>query len=159
MDVLRARAEIKNTFRLPVTVIQRSENNPLKFALGANEALAKILAPPDPAFLTGSAAFEDAFDDIRCHQMAMLAGVRAGFDALIRHFDPERFERDADSGARHGFGGKGRYWERYRDQYQALTGDPDGSFRRLFGDEFAHAYEEQLARLKSARRAQRPKPG
>ena len=159
MDVLRARAEIKNTFRLPVTVIQRSENNPLKFALGSNEALAKILAPPDPAFLTGSAAFEDAFDDIRCHQMAMLAGVRAGFDALIRHFDPERFERDADSGGRHGFGGKGRYWERYRDQYQALTGDPDGSFRRLFGDEFAHAYEEQLARLKSARRAQRPKPG
>ncbi len=159
MDVLRARAEIKNTFRLPVTVIQRSENNPLKFALGSNEALAKILAPPDPAFLTGTAAFDDAFDDIRCHQMAMLAGVRAGFDALLKHFDPERFEREADGGGRHGFGGKGRYWERYRDHYQSLVGDADGCFRRLFGDEFARAYEEQLARLKSARRAQRPKPG
>jgi type VI secretion system protein ImpI len=156
MDVLRARAEIKNTFRLPVTVIQRSENNPLKFALGSNEALAKILAPPDPAFLTGSAAFEDAFDDIRCHQMAMLAGVRAGFDALLRHFDPERFEREGDGGR---FGGKGRHWERYSDHYQSLVADADGCFRRLFGDEFARAYEEQLARLKSARRAQRPRPG
>ncbi len=156
MDVLRARAEIKNTFRLPVTVIQRSENNPLKFALGTNEALAKILAPPDPAFLTGSAAFEDAFDDIRCHQMAMLAGVRAGFDALLRHFDPERFEREGDGGR---FGGKGRHWERYSDHYQSLVADADGCFRRLFGDEFARAYEEQLARLKSARRAQRPRPG
>ena len=65
MDVLRARAEIKNTFRLPVTVIQRSENNPLKFALGTDEAIRKILAPPDPAFLTGLAAFDDAFDDIK----------------------------------------------------------------------------------------------
>ena len=156
MDVLRARAEIKNTFRLPVTVIQRSENNPLKFALGTNEAMAKILAPPDPAFLTGSAAFEDAFDDIRCHQMAMLAGVRAGFDALLRHFDPERFEREGDGGR---FGGKGRHWERYSDHYQSLVADADGCFRRLFGDEFARAYEEQLARLKSARRAQRPRPG
>lgn len=157
MDVLRARAEIKNTFRLPVTVIQRSENNPLKFALGTNEALAKILAPPDPAFLTGSAAFEDAFDDIRCHQMAMLAGVRAGFDALLGHFDPERFEREGDGGR---FGSKGRHWERYRDHYQSLVADADGCFRRLFGDEFARAYEEQLARLKSARRAQRSRqPG
>ncbi|HET6803828.1 MAG TPA: type VI secretion system-associated FHA domain protein TagH, partial [Frateuria sp.] len=43
MDVLRARAEIKNTFRLPVTLIQRSENNPLKFAPTADEALQKLL--------------------------------------------------------------------------------------------------------------------
>src|SRR5690606_26240470 len=38
MEVLRARAEIKNTFRLPVTIIQRSENNPLKFAATPDEA-------------------------------------------------------------------------------------------------------------------------
>jgi type VI secretion system protein ImpI len=158
MDVLRARAEIKNTFRLPVTVIQRSENNPLKFALGTDEAIRKILAPPDPAFLTGPAAFDDAFDDIRCHQMAMLAGVRAGFDAVLRHFDPEHFDREGE-GSRYGFGGKGKHWERYREHYQSLVSDPDGCFRRLFGDEFARAYEEQLARLKSARKAQRPRPG
>ncbi len=156
MDVLRARAEIKNTFRLPMTIIQRTENNPLKFALGTDEALRKILAAPDPAFLTGAAAFEDAFDDIRCHQMAMLAGVRAGFDALLKHFDPARFEDETGSGGHRGFGGgKGRRWEHYRAHYQSLTADPDDCFRRLFGDEFARAYEEQLARLKAARRSQR----
>lgn len=153
MDVLRARAEIKNTFRLPVTVIQKSENNPLKFAMGVDEAMQKIMAPPNAAFLSGTAAFDDAFDDIRCHQMAMLAGVRAGFDSLLRHFDPANFEREADAGGRHAFGGKGRYWERFREHYTGLAGDPDECFRRLFGDEFARAYEEQLARLKSARRA------
>ncbi len=152
MDVLRARAEIKNTFRLPVTIIQRSENNPLKFAPNADEALQKILSPPNAAFLSGPSAFDDAFDDIRCHQMAMLAGVRAAFESLLAHFSPDRFEQEADGGKRSAFAGKGRYWEKYREHFEGLAKNPDECFRRLFGDEFARAYEEQLARLKSARR-------
>jgi type VI secretion system protein ImpI len=153
MDVLRARAEIKNTFRLPVTIIQRSENNPLKFAPNPEEALQKIMAPSGSAFMSGTAAFEDAFDDIRCHQMAMLAGVRAAFESLLVHFNPDRFEQEADGGSkRSAFAGKGKYWERYREHFEGLNKDPDDCFRRLFGDEFARAYEEQLSRLKSARR-------
>ncbi|MGN2244182.1 type VI secretion system-associated FHA domain protein TagH [Frateuria sp. GZRR33] len=155
MDVLRARAEIKNTFRLPVTLIQRSENNPLKFAPTADEALQKLLAPAGGAFLSGTEAFQDAFDDIRCHQMAMLAGVRAGFEAVLAHFNPDRLEQEVDGSKRSTFGGKGRYWERYRENFEGLAKDPDECFRRLFGDEFARAYEEQLARLKSARVRQR----
>ncbi|MCF7749276.1 type VI secretion system-associated FHA domain protein TagH [Bacillus subtilis subsp. subtilis] len=152
MDVLRARAEIKNSFRLPVTVIQRSENNPLKFAATAEEALQKLSAPPGGAFLTGAAAFDDAFDDIRCHQMAMLAGMRAAYEAMLLHFSPDRVEQQADAGGRRlTFGGKGRYWERYRDGFQGMVKDPDDCFRRLFGDEFARAYETQLARYRSAR--------
>lgn len=153
MDVLRARAEIKNTFRLPVTIIQRSENNPLKFAPNPEDALQKIMAPSGGAFMSGTAAFEDAFDDIRCHQMAMLAGVRAAFESLLVHFNPDRFEQEADGGSkRSAFAGKGKYWERYREHFEGLNKDPDDCFRRLFGDEFARAYEEQLSRLKSARR-------
>jgi len=152
MDVLRARAEIKNTFRLPVTIIQRSENNPLKFAPTAEEALQKIMAPPNAAFLSGPAAFDDAFDDIRCHQMAMLAGVRAAFESLLAHFGPDRLEQEVDGGKRSAFGGKAKYWEKYRENFEGLIKNPDDCFRRLFGDEFARAYEEQLARLKSARR-------
>ncbi|GLQ91191.1 type VI secretion system-associated FHA domain protein TagH [Dyella acidisoli] len=155
MDVLRARAEIKNTFRLPVTVIQRSENNPLKFALGTDEAMQKILGPANPGFLSGTAAFQDAFEDIRCHQMAMLAGVRAGFEALLMHFNPDRYENEVDGGKRAAFGAKARYWDKYRDSYDGLVKNPDDSFRRLFGDEFARAYEEQLARLKGSRRNER----
>ncbi|HUB90136.1 MAG TPA: type VI secretion system-associated FHA domain protein TagH [Dyella sp.] len=154
MDVLRARAEIKNTFRLPVTIIQRTENNPLKFALGTDEAMQKILAAPNPGFLSGTAAFQDAFEDIRLHQMAMLAGVRAGFEALLMHFNPDRYENEVDGGKRGGvaFGVKGKYWDKYRDHFEGLVKNPDDTFRRLFGDEFARAYEEQLARLKGSRR-------
>src|SRR5690554_1760815 len=156
MEVLRARAEIKNTFRLPVTIVQRSENNPLKFAATPAEAIDKILGADNAAFLSGADAFEDAFDDIRCHQMAMLAGMRAAFESLLFHFNPDRMEQELDSsGKRSPFAGKGRYWERYRENFANAVKDPDESFRRMFGDEFARAYEAQLARLKSARKVQR----
>ncbi len=112
----------------------------------------KILGPANPGFLSGTAAFQDAFEDIRCHQMAMLAGVRAGFEALLMHFNPDRYEHEVDGGKRAAFGAKGRYWDKYRDNFEGLMKNPDDSFRRLFGDEFARAYEEQLGRLKGSRR-------
>lgn len=164
MEALRARAEIKNSFRLPVTIIQRSENNPLKFAPTPEEALEKIFAPRGAAFLSGADAFEDAFDDIRHHQMAMLAGVRAGFRAMLGHFDPQRFERETDRGGakRGGLLGRsakgGDYWTHYRDAYARMADNPDDTFRRLFGDEFASAYEEQMEQLRSSRQS-RPQGG
>jgi type VI secretion system protein ImpI len=152
MDVLRARAELKNSFRMPATLIQRAENNPLKFAPNADEAVKKLLAPPNSAFLSGDAALNDAVADIRNHQMAMLAGVRSAFQSLLAQFDPARIEHEAGGAARRlPFGQGQRNWERYKEQFEAMTRDPDESFRRLFGDEFARAYEDQLARLKSGR--------
>lgn len=152
MDVLRARAELKNSFRLPATLIQRAENNPLKFAPTAQEAVKKLFAPPDQGFLSGSAALNDAAADIRHHQMAMLAGVRAAFDSMLAQFDPARIEETESGAARRlSFGGRPRHWERYKERFDALTRNPDECFQRLFGDEFARAYEAQLARLKHRR--------
>jgi type VI secretion system protein ImpI len=148
MDVLRARAELKNGFRLPATLIQRRENNPLKFAPTGSEAMARVLAAPNEAFLSGEAAITDAMDDIRLHQVALLAGVRAAFDDLIAQFDPSRFEDGEARRPRFGFGTAKGPWERYRAHFDGLAADPEERFRRLFGDEFARAYEDQLARAK-----------
>jgi len=152
MDVLRVRAELKNSFRLPATLIQRSENNPLKFAPTAQEAVRKLLAPPDGAFLAGSTALNDAAADIRYHQMAMLAGVRAAFESLLAQFDPARIEQEMGRNGRAlPFVGRLRHWEHYRERFEDLTRNPDECFQRLFGDEFARAYEDQLGRLRSRR--------
>ncbi|WP_426285255.1 type VI secretion system-associated FHA domain protein TagH [Luteibacter sp. E-22] len=150
MDVLRARAELKNGFRMPATLIRRTENNPLKFAPTAGEAMARLLAAPNEAFLSGEAAIVDAMDDIRLHQVALLSGVRAAFDDLIAQFDPARFEDEGGPRRPRFLPGTGKgAWDRYRAHYQGLAADPDERFRRLFGDEFARAYEDQLARFKS----------
>jgi type VI secretion system protein ImpI len=45
---------------------------------------------------------------------------------------------------------KTKYWDLYREMYAEL-GNDDATFRRLFGDEFAQAYEEQMQRLTTLR--------
>src|SRR4030095_2474906 len=101
-------------------------------------------------------AFEDAFEDVRHHQVAMLAGVRVAFEAMLARFDPdprqERFDRQK-KGALVSVPAKLRYWDLYRDWIHDMVRDAEGSFRELFGDEFARAYEEQLKKLKAQGRA------
>ncbi|MEI2429911.1 type VI secretion system-associated FHA domain protein TagH [Lysobacter yananisis] len=147
MDLLRARAEFKNGLRLPSTLVQRRENNPLKFAASVEEAIARLGGPTDGAYLAGEAAIEDAMRDIRHHQLALLAAMRIALEHAFAHFDPVRFDPDDGGKTALGWGGKG--WRRYRERYQALRGDPDERYRVLFGDEFARAYEEQMSLMKT----------
>jgi type VI secretion system FHA domain protein len=152
VEVLQARAEIKDQLRMSLTRVKTEENNPLKFAANAESALALLLGPRNPAFLPPVAAFEDALSDIRFHQMAMLAGMRAAFDHVLDSFEPrhlqERFDKRAKPAGLLALGAKPRYWEQYALEYRELTEDRDTAFQRLFGVEFAKAYEKQLATLK-----------
>jgi type VI secretion system FHA domain protein len=104
------------------------------------------------AYLKPVDAFEDAFRDLKHHQMALLAGMRVAFESLLTQFDPERlqeqFERQAKRGQLLGMPAKLRYWDQYRDTYQETAKDPEARFRKLFGEAFARAYEEQLELLK-----------
>lgn len=154
VDVLQARAAFRDQFRLPVTRVQKFQNNPLKFAINAEDALAALLRAPTRGYLAPLEAFEDAFNDIRFHQLAMLAGMRAGFNSITRRFDPNKIREQADrqtQGPFAWFGAKGRYWSLYVNQFQEITGNPDSVFQRLYGEEFSSAYEQQLEELKRNR--------
>jgi len=152
MEVLRARGEIKSEFRLQQTTFKPRENNPLKFSANVEDALHNLLVKRNEAYLDTPSAFEDAFADVRAHQLAMLAGMRAAFDHMLGRFSPEalRAQFDAKPGRKVslGFGSGGRYWENFEEFYKELTADRDDCFRRLFGDQFAQSYEEQLKRLR-----------
>jgi type VI secretion system FHA domain protein len=149
MAVLRARAEIKSQFRLPMTRIQSAENNPLKHSPNVESALHTLLVQRNPGFLPTVQAFEDAFADIRNHQMAMLEGLRVAFDSMLESFDPKELEKGFERTGKRGFGSaKSKYWDLYAERYTQLGADADDTFRKLFGDVFAEAYEKQLERLK-----------
>jgi type VI secretion system FHA domain protein len=160
MDVLQARQQIKDEFRMRVTQFKRADNNPLKFSANVEDALHNLLVKRNAAYLPPVEAFEDAFDDVRCHQLAMLAGLRVAFDAMIAEFNPDRlqdqFDRQLKKGSLLNVPAKLRYWELYRDRSESLVKDPETAFRKLFGEAFARAYEEQLATLKEERRKSRP---
>jgi type VI secretion system FHA domain protein len=161
MEVLRARGEIKNEFRLQQTTFKPRENNPLKFSANVEDALHNLLVKRNEAYLDTPSAFEDAFADVRAHQLAMLAGMRAAFDFMLERFSPQalRTQFDAKPGRKVSlsFGSGGRYWESFEEFYKELTADDDDCFRRLFGDQFARSYEEQLKRLRVLRRRDEPR--
>lgn len=161
MDVLNARQQLKQEFRMPVTTVQASENNPLKFSANVEDAMHNLLVKRNAAYLRPLPAFEDAFTDIKHHQMALLHGVRAAFEHMLKAFDPEQLQKEFD---RKGKGsvvpGKLRYWDQYREMFGDMVADADSCFRELFGDEFATAYEDQLFELgaESRKRSGRKRP-
>jgi len=157
IDVLQARQRLKDEFRMRVTTFKPAQNNPLKFSANVDDALYNLLVKRNAAFVGPVEAFEDAFEDVRNHQMAMLAGVRVAFDAVIKQFNPDRLQEEFDRQSRGSLvPGKLRYWEQYRERFNDMVSDADASFRELFGEEFAKAYEAQLERLKARDRGQTP---
>jgi type VI secretion system protein ImpI len=155
MDVLRVRSEVKGTFRLELTRIGSVENNPLKFCPDSHAALTELFAKRGSGFLSPVDAVSEAFDDTKAHQMAMMAGMQAAFESLMKRFNPEELQREFDTIA----GGrvfkslnKAKYWDGLVDLYQRQMRNSDESFKRLFGEPFAEAYEAQMVRLTGARR-------
>lgn len=154
MDLLRARSELKNEFRMPATLIQARENNPLKFSTNAEDALHNLLVKHNPDYLGPVAAFEAGFEDLRAHQIAMLAGMREAFMAMLERFDPETLERQFQDKGRQGavMGriGRRREWDQYKELFAGMRQDMDSNFHRLFGEPFIRAYEAQMARLQQS---------
>jgi type VI secretion system FHA domain protein len=158
MDVLHARRGIKEEFRIQHTVFDPvGRNNPLKFSAGVDDALHNLFVRRSPGYLGPVAAFEDAFEELRHHQIAMLDGMRVAFDAMLEQFNPskleEAFDREHKKGARLPVPIKPRYWELYGERFHDMVRDAEAAFRTLFGDEFSAAYAEQLKRLKAQSRS------
>jgi type VI secretion system FHA domain protein len=159
MDVMRSRQHVKDEFRVPITRVRPVENNPLKFSANVDDALHNLLVKRNPAYLAPVEAFEDAFADLRHHQIAMLAGMRAAFESMLAEFDPDRLQEAFDRQLNKGLvPAKLRYWDLFREMRLDMVKDPDASFRRLFGEEFARAYEDQLRELKAQERNARKAP-
>ena len=149
--VLKSRAEVKNSFRLPMTNIKPVENNPLKFSSNADDALHSLFEKRNAGYLGPIDAIQEGFDDVTFHQTAVLAGIRAGFSAMLARLHPDKleelYERKLKRSAMLGIGNKAKYWELYRAQFEEIDRDREAHFQLLFGEDFAVAYNEHLQKL------------
>ncbi|MDK2776786.1 MAG: type VI secretion system-associated FHA domain protein TagH [Pseudomonadota bacterium] len=151
IDLLRARTAIKNELRVQHTMIQTVDNNPLKFSASAADALKVMFAGDRSAFMRPSQAIQDSFDDLSDHQVAVLKGMNAAYEAMLRHFDPENLKRyinakDSLLGNR-----EAKQWVAFEQYYDTLKRDYETTYNKLFGEEFARHYERQLSELKNTR--------
>ena len=155
LGVLRSRASIKNEFRMNVTTIQPVENNPLKFSVSVDDALENLFIKKSNAYKKPVEAFREGFQEIAEHQLAMIAGIRQGFEAMMERFNPEQlekiFSKQVKGSVIPGMQ-KAKFWSSYTDYYQGFTDNMEFSFQHLFGSDFVSAYEDQLRRLTAARK-------
>lgn len=151
LELLTARMVAKREFGAQATQLRTRENNPMKFSPDVDAALAHLLGPAERGFLPPVEAAREAIDDLRAHQLALLAGMRAALDAVMARFDPAVLEqRISPGGAVESLipsQRKARLWDAYSQQFAQIVGEVEGDFDALLGRAFLKAYQAQLAEL------------
>ncbi len=152
MDILLARGDIKGEFRLNRTVIGPVENNPLKTPPGqpplrVEQVMALLLVGQKGAYMPPVQAVQEGFNDIKAHQLAVMAGIQAALSRLLARFDPSHLETRLQQSVLDNLwpaNRKAKYWDLFNAEYQAIAREAEDDFNELFGDEFARAYEERV---------------
>lgn len=152
MALLVARAEAKKEFRAEDrTMVASRDNNPLKLMADPQEAIDFLFDPKERSggFLTPVQAVSDAFDDMRAHEAALIAGMRAAILGAVARFDPKKLEEDLEkSSGGLGLNRKARLWEQFAAYQQKLAREANEDFNKVFGRDFLSAYMAQVKQLK-----------
>ena len=155
MMLLIARGEMRKEFQAEErTMVAARDNNPLKLMSDPHEAMAFLFDPADrtDGFLDPVQAIGDACEDLRAHEIALMAGMRAAILGALRRFEPRALERAVEKAG--GFalvGRKGKLWDLFVAQQEKLAQEAQDDFQKVFGADFMGAYQAQLRRLKGGR--------
>ena len=155
IDVLMARALTKKESRIEMTMLSVRANNPLKFFPNAEGALTQMLTGAMAGYMPPVDAVAGAFDDLRAHELAVIAGMRAALGAVLHRFDPGQIEArlalPSVMDKMLSSNRKAKLWDRLVEVYGEIVREADDDLQRLYGEKFSQAYEEQVARLRSAK--------
>ena len=152
VEVLLARGDVKGEFRLHRTTIGPVENNPLKTSpgqppLSPEQVMTLLLVRQKDAYMSPVQAVREGFNDIKAHQLAVMAGIQAALTRLLERFDPGNLETRLEQSVLDNIwpgNRKAKYWDLFTTEYQIIAREAEDDFNELFGDEFARAYEERL---------------
>ncbi len=146
-DLIQERAEFKDEFRVERTQLGIGRNNPLKH-LPPLDSAKILLGEPLPGFMPADEAVRTAFEDIKKHQMAMLAGVQHALTAVFKRLAPAEIERllQKASGERRGLQllrGVDA-WTVYQTVFDALRVDATSNANSVMSVAFREGYEAFL---------------
>jgi FHA domain-containing protein len=152
VDMLAARAATKREVQASVTIISVQANNPLKFLPNADSALLQLLGKKMPGFMRADVAMRDAFDDLRAHEVGVIAGTRAALTEVLGKFDPavlgDKLARGSVLESVMPSARKAKLWDLYLERYLQIRREAEDDFQSIFGRAFVQAYERETARIK-----------
>ncbi|MET3117131.1 FHA domain-containing protein [Undibacterium sp. GrIS 1.8] len=152
MGLIAQRALVKREVNAEVTMVVLRKNNPLKFFPDSQTVLTQMLRKKMPGFMAPAEAMEDAFLDLRAHQLGVVAGMKAAMESLLHKLHPAGFEKhlkapsflDSLNPARR----KAEMWDHFSELFDRISLESKDEFQSLFGKEFLAAYENEVERVK-----------
>jgi type VI secretion system FHA domain protein len=158
VDMLAARAATKLEVQANVTIISAQANNPLKFLPNGDTALQQLLSKRMPGFMAPDEAMKDAFDDLRAHEIGVIAGTRAALAEVLGRFDPavlgERLTGGSFLESLMPSVRKTKLWDIYLERYTQIRREAEDDFQSIFGRAFVQAYERETTRMKAKKTGQ-----
>ncbi len=146
-DLIQDRAAFKDEFRVERTQLSMGRNNPLKH-LPPLDTAKLLLDIPLPGFMPGDEAVRTAFEDIKKHQLAMLAGVQHALNAVFERLSPAEIEKlmEKAAGAKRGlpFTRGINPWTVYQTVFEALRRDAVSNANSVMSVAFRDGYEKFL---------------
>lgn len=134
-DLMAERDRARGQYKLSRTTIGGHDNNPFKWAPTQRLAIDLLLAGSG-SFLSGPAALQASFRDMKRHLIASFAGLQASLRAALAAFDPAAIDAEASArssllksrAALHA----AEYARRHADLSAELEAGTGGSLERAF---------------------------
>jgi type VI secretion system FHA domain protein len=151
VQLLNARASVKNVVRVERTTIGRDDNNPLKYSGTLQEALLAVLKARGPGFLSPEATVRGGFRDIQEHELALLHAMQVALRALLQRFEPDGFERQLEAESLFSTlvagGRRAKCWEAFKARYEQIASEAEREFLGDVGTDFSRSYEARTRRM------------
>ena len=146
-QIMIARASIKGEFRIEQTTIRATGNNPLKFSADDDDALAALLNLGRRSDVSPEAAISDALEDMRLHEVAMMAAMQDAVRELLARLEPAKLLNGAGNRPGDVIPGwrRARAWLGFEPLHRQVVDALSDDFDSVFGKAFARAYERAMA--------------
>jgi type VI secretion system protein ImpI len=137
--MLKARAAAKMMTKSGhQTMISSAGNNPLKFVPGAEEMLEKMFSRRAAGYLDAKGSLEDAFRDLKTHEVATYSAMQAALSRLMEELSPETIEKRVPPSS---FGSKrARSWDAFVKAWEAREQAHENGMLDVFLAYFSESY-------------------
>lgn len=153
-ELMNIRAEVKRELRASDRTMLRAENNnPLKSGMALEELLQYVLFNPTGlgGYMPVNKALEESINDLRTHEFASIAAVRAAVGGTISEFEPEKLRAALASGRSTlpRFLGNARLWEAYVAHFEARSEHMADWLEQMFNRHFMPTYQRESWRMQN----------
>jgi type VI secretion system FHA domain protein len=143
-ELMHERSSLKGEFGMSRTTVGAANNNPFKWAEPHRVAV-DLLRVSNKPFLSGAAAVNASFQDLKKHLLCLMAGSRAAVMAAFEEVSPAKIGEHAKA---HPLVFKAEAcWREFQRRYEHATSEARENPNSAVNSAFKRAYEDHVRTL------------